>query len=58
MALVFHCQALGFESDAVMRAESEDELLNMVARYAKKEHEIEKLSDEAVEKVKSMIQEE
>jgi predicted small metal-binding protein len=58
MALVVHCRDLGFDCEGVVRAEAEEELLQQVAEHAKSIHGLEEVTDEVVEKVKSVIREE
>ena len=58
MALVVHCRDVGFDCDGVVRAETEEELLQQVAEHAKSAHGLEEVTDEIVEKVKSVIREE
>jgi predicted small metal-binding protein len=38
MALVVHCRDIGFDCDGVVRAETEEELLQQVAAHAKSAH--------------------
>lgn len=58
MPLVVHCRDVGFDCDGVVRAETEEELLQQVAEHAKSTHGLEEVTDEIVEKVKSVIREE
>ena len=58
MTLVVHCRDVGFDCDGVVRAETEEELLQQVAEHAKSAHGLEEVTDEVVEKVKSVIREE
>ncbi|MFQ5436015.1 MAG: DUF1059 domain-containing protein [Anaerolineae bacterium] len=52
------CRDLGFACDGILRTETEEELLQQVAEYAKSAHGLEEVTDEIVEKVKSVIREE
>ena len=58
MALVVHCRDVGFDCDGIVRAETEEELLQQVAEHAKSAHGLTEVTDEVVEKVKSVIREE
>ena len=58
MTLVVHCRDVGFDCDGVVRSETEEELLQQVAEHAKSAHGLEEVTDEVVEKVKSVIREE
>lgn len=58
MALVFHCRDIGFDCDGVVRAETEEELLQQVAEHAKSVHGMDEVNDEVVEKVKAAIRKE
>jgi len=54
MALVVHCRDVGFDCEGVCKAESEEELLKQVAEHASSVHGVEEVTDEIVEKVKSV----
>lgn len=58
MTLVVHCRDVGFDCDGVVRAETEEELLQQVAEHAKSAHGLEEVTDKVVQKVKSVIREE
>lgn len=58
MAKVVRCRDVGFDCDGVVRADTEEELMAQVAQHAKEVHGIEEVTDEIVEKVKSVIREE
>ena len=58
MALIVRCRDMGFDCDGVVRAETEESLLQQVAEHAKSVHGLKKVTDEIVEKVKSVIHEE
>jgi predicted small metal-binding protein len=55
MTLVLNCRDVGFDCEGVVRAETEDELLQKVAEHAKSVHNLEEVTAEIVEKVKSVI---
>jgi predicted small metal-binding protein len=55
MTLVVHCRDVGFDCDGVVRSDSEEELLQQVADHAKSVHGLEEVTDEIVEKVKSVV---
>ncbi len=54
---VIHCRDVGFDCDGVVRAETEEELLQQVAEHAKSVHDVE-VTPELVEQVKGQIREE
>lgn len=58
MAFVVHCREVGFDCDGVVRAETVDELLGQVAAHAQSLHGLTEITEEVIEKVKSVIQEE
>ena len=58
MTFVVHCRDVGFDCDGVVRAETEEELLQQVAAHAKSTHGLTEVTEEIVQKVKSVIQEE
>jgi predicted small metal-binding protein len=58
MTKVVHCRDVGFDCDGVVRAETKDETLALVAEHAKTVHGLETVSAEVVEKVKSVMEEE
>lgn len=58
MAKVIHCKDVGFECEGVVKADSEEEVLKMAAEHAKKVHGVSQLTDEMVQKVKSIIRDE
>lgn len=58
MAKVVHCRDVGFDCDGVVRAETEEEALQMVAQHAQTAHGLTEVTPEVVEKVKSVMREE
>lgn len=57
MSKVLHCRDLGFECEAVVRAESEDEILAQAAEHARTVHNLDEISAELVESVRAAIRE-
>ncbi len=55
---VVSCRDAGYDCDFVARSESEDDLLNQVAQHAKAVHNMTEITDEVVQKVRSLIHEE
>ena len=55
MAKEIRCADLGFRCDAVARADSEEELLKIVAVHAQSDHGIEEFTQGVVTKVRSAI---
>lgn len=58
MAKVLQCKDVGFQCDGVVRAETEEQVLQMAAEHARTVHGITNLTEEVVEKVRSAIREE
>ncbi len=58
MAKVLKCRDIGFDCDAVCRAETEEEILQQAAEHAKTAHGLDNLTEEVIEKVKAAIQDE
>jgi predicted small metal-binding protein len=56
MTKVIHCRDLGFDCEAVVRAESEEEALAQVAAHAREVHGMEKISPEVVAHARSVMQ--
>ena len=55
MTMIVQCKDVGFECEGVVKAETEEELLKQVAEHAKTVHGLEEVTEEVVEKVKSVI---
>ncbi len=55
MTKILRCKDVGFDCDGVIRAETEEEVLKMAAEHAQSAHNLNELSDEVVEKVRSAI---
>ena len=58
MTKVVHCRDVGFGCDGVVRAETEEEALAQVAAHAKAVHNLEMVTEEAVEKVRQVLRDE
>lgn len=58
MAKVVYCRDVGFDCEGVVRAETEEEVLALVAAHAKSVHNIETVTDEIVEKVREVMRDE
>jgi len=56
VAKLLRCRDVGFDCDAEVRAETEDDLLRMVAEHAREVHGLEEVDDAVVEKVLASIQ--
>ena len=54
----YECRDVGFDCDGVVRAETEEELLQKVAEHAKTVHNLDEVNDEVVAQVRSVIREE
>ncbi len=58
MAKVIHCRDVGYDCDGVIRAETEEEALKMVAEHAKTAHGLEEVTPAVVEQVKAVMRDE
>ncbi|GAA4452102.1 hypothetical protein GCM10023189_15000 [Nibrella saemangeumensis] len=54
---VLHCRDIGFDCEAVVRAESENEILQQAAAHASSVHQV-TVTPEMAEQIKGLIQEE
>ena len=52
------CRDAGFDCDAVMRAETEAEVLQQAAEHAKTVHNLSEISEQAVVKIRALISDE
>ena len=55
MEKVIHCKDVGFDCEGVVRANSDQEVMKLAAEHAKSAHGVTELTNEMVEKVKSVI---
>lgn len=58
MTKVVVCRDLGFDCDGVVRAETEEEALKMVAQHAKEVHGMQEVPAEVAEKARQVMREE
>lgn len=58
MTKVVVCRDLGFDCDGVVRAETEEEALQMVAQHAKEVHGMQEVPAEVAEKARQVMREE
>jgi predicted small metal-binding protein len=58
MAKIVHCRDLGFDCDGVVKADTEDAALQLVAEHAKTVHGMETIPPEVVQKAKTVMQDE
>jgi len=58
MAKVVRCRDVGFDCNGVVRAETDEEVLAQVAEHAKTVHGLENVTEEVVEKVRSVMRDE
>lgn len=49
------CSDAGFECDAVVRADSDDEVMAQVATHAREVHGMDQIDDATAEKIRSQI---
>ncbi len=58
MTKVVNCRDVGFDCEGVVKGDTEDETLALVAEHAKDAHGLEEVSPEVVAKVKSVMHDE
>jgi predicted small metal-binding protein len=58
MSKVVNCRDVGFDCDGVVRAETEEEALRLVAQHAQDKHGVAEITPEIVEKVRSVMRDE
>jgi predicted small metal-binding protein len=58
MSLVVRCRDVGFDCEGVVKADTEEQLLSMVAEHAQTVHNVKEITPELVAKVKSVVREE
>jgi predicted small metal-binding protein len=58
MTLVVRCREIGFDCEGVVKAESEEQVLSMVAEHARTVHGLKEITPELVAKVKSVVRQE
>ena len=58
MTLVLNCRDIGFDCDGVIRAETEEEILQQAAEHAASVHGVDSISPEMTEDIRSKIREE
>lgn len=55
MEKVIHCKDVGFDCEGVVRANSDQEVMQLAVEHAKSVHGVTELTSDMVEKVKSVI---
>ena len=55
---ILKCRDAGLDCDAVMRAETEPEVLRQAAEHAKTVHNLSEISEQAVAKIRTLITDE
>ncbi len=58
MTKVVHCRDIGFDCEGVIRADTEEEALQLVAEHAGSVHDMKEISEEVVQKVQSVMRDE
>ena len=58
MAKVVNCRDVGFDCEGVIRAETEQEALKLVAEHAKEVHGMQEATPDVVEKVRAVMRDE
>ena len=54
---ILHCRDAGFECEGVIRANNDEEVLNMAAQHAKEVHDV-SVTPEMADQLKTLIREE
>jgi len=57
MAKVVNCRDIGFDCDGVVKADTEEEAMKLVAEHAEKVHGLTEITPEIAAKVKSVMHE-
>lgn len=55
---VIKCADVGFDCPGIIKANTEEEALNMAAHHAKEAHGVQEVTDEIVAKIKAVMTEE
>jgi predicted small metal-binding protein len=50
-----HCRDVGFDCDAVVRADSEEDVMSQAAEHARTVHGLDTIDAETAEKIRSQI---
>ncbi len=58
MTKVVNCRDVGFDCEGVVRAETEEEALKLVAEHAKEVHDMQEVTPDVVEKVRAVMRDE
>lgn len=54
---VLHCREVGFDCPGIVKAESEDQVLQMAAQHASQVHQVQ-VTPEMAEQIRTLIKEE
>ncbi len=57
MEKVLRCRDMGFDCEGVIRAKTEDEVLRLAAEHANSAHGIKTVTEEIVDKMRSIMRE-
>jgi predicted small metal-binding protein len=58
MAKVVHCKDVGFDCEGVVRADTEEQVLQMAAEHAQSVHGLKDVTADVVKKVRDAIRDE
>jgi predicted small metal-binding protein len=58
MSKVLHCRDVGFDCEGVIRAETEDEVLQQAAAHAAADHGVTDVTPEMADQIRSQIKDE
>jgi predicted small metal-binding protein len=55
MTRELNCRDVGFDCDAVVRADTDDEIMAQTATHAREVHGLQQIDDETAQKIRSQI---
>jgi len=58
MSKVLHCRDVGFDCEGVIRAETEDEVLQQAAAHAAADHGVTDITPEMADQIRAQIKDE
>jgi predicted small metal-binding protein len=58
MSKIVHCRDIGFDCEGVVRAETEEEVMKLVAEHAQTVHHLDEISDEITTIVRKVMRDE
>jgi len=58
MAKILHCRDIGFDCEGVIRADTEEEVLQQAAEHARTVHNLQDIDEATIRKIREAIQDE